>query len=64
MAKINIVLTVGGNHETEVTDYNAQAIADEIKSSTETIVAIGDVVFNKSFFVSTSPVRIMEENTV
>ena len=56
MTKIKVVLSMGGDRETEVTDYNAKNIAEEISKSPDLVVSVGDVAFNKNYFVCTSPV--------
>lgn len=65
MPKIKVVLSMGGDVETMVDSYDASIIAEKVSSNQGLVVSVGDVAFNKNYFVRTSPViETPKEGTV
>lgn len=56
MTRIKVILSMGGDVETEVESYDAKIVAAEVSKSPDLVVSVGDVAFNKNYFVRTSPI--------
>lgn len=64
MTKIKVYLTTGRDFTTEVDSYDAQEIADLVKSTEENVIAIGTLAFRPMYFLATAPVEVEVEGPV